>query len=232
MSAHPFASIVFCGCAAAIGWVYFGYPLVLGVGLLGGRKRFIRAGTTPLVSIIIPAHNEEAGIEAKLQNLLALDYPREEVEILVGSDGSSDRTQEIVERFAREGVGLISLPQHQGKSAIQNGLVAVASGEILVFTDADCILPAHALRCLIENFADPRVGLVTAHPKYIKIIYFMQVAVSAYDAVEAALVSPANSTTASRVEAYDDLCGHAERRRSGCCRRYPRKFRKRESLCQ
>jgi cellulose synthase/poly-beta-1,6-N-acetylglucosamine synthase-like glycosyltransferase len=161
------AASVFWTCLSVVAWVYFGYPLALKMGLLGRRKHFKRGDDTPSISVIIPAHNEESGIEAKLTNLLSLDYPRERVEILVGSDGSSDRTQEIVERFAGEGVGLISFPQQQGKSAIQNGLVAVASGSILVFTDADCLLPPNAFRCLVQNFADARVGLVTARPKYV-----------------------------------------------------------------
>ncbi len=160
------AALVFWTCLSVVAWVYFGYPFALKIGLLGRREHFKRGDSAPSISVIIPAHNEESGIEAKLRNLLALDYPRERVEILVGSDGSSDRTQEIVEKFAGEGVGLISFPQQQGKSAIQNGLVAVASGSILVFTDADCLLPPGAFRSLIENFADARVGLVTARPKY------------------------------------------------------------------
>lgn len=167
MTAHQVAGAAFFASAFVIAWVYFGYPLAIRVGLFGRRAQFRRAAITPTISIIIPAHNEEAGIEAKLRNLLALDYPRAQVEILVGSDGSSDRTQQIVERFASEGVGLISFPQQRGKSPIQNGLVAASSGEILVFTDADCLFPAHALRRLVENLADPRVGLVTAHPRYV-----------------------------------------------------------------
>jgi cellulose synthase/poly-beta-1,6-N-acetylglucosamine synthase-like glycosyltransferase len=160
------AALVFWTCLSVIAWVYFGYPLALKIGLLGRREHFRRGESTPSISVIIPAHNEESGIEAKLRNLLSLDYPRERMEILVGSDGSSDRTQEIVEQFAGEAVGLISFPEQQGKSAIQNGLVAVASGSILVFTDADCLLPPDAFRRLAQNFADVRVGLVTAHPKY------------------------------------------------------------------
>lgn len=167
MTAHPVAAAAFFASVCVMAWVYFGYPLALTAGLFGRRKQFGRAAITPTISVIIPAHNEEAGIEAKLRNLLALDYPRAQVEILVGSDGSFDRTQQIVKRFTSEGVGVIAFPQQQGKSAIQNALVAVSSGEILVFTDADCLLPAHAVRRLVENFADPHVGLVTAHPKYV-----------------------------------------------------------------
>lgn len=158
--------ILFCASLAAIAYVYFGYPLLLRLGAVGRRQSFRRAGAHPTVSIIVAAHNEEVAIEAKLRNLLALDYPGERVEILVGSDGSSDKTEDIVRQFAHESVGLISLPQQRGKSAMQNALVAAASGEILAFTDADCLLPSPALRLLVENFADPRVGLVTARPRY------------------------------------------------------------------
>ena len=118
------------------------------------------------ISVIVAAHNEEANIEAKLRNLFALDYPRELVEVLIGSDGSSDRTEEIVAAFRHEGVGLISFPKQQGKSAMQNGLVAAASGELLVFTDADCLMSRESLGLLIEHFADARVGLVTARASF------------------------------------------------------------------
>jgi len=159
--------IVFYICLAAIVWVYFGYPLVLRLGVLGRCKPVAHGSDRPLVSVIIAARNEEPSIRAKLENVLASDYPRERIEILVGSDGSSDRTEEIVREFAAEGVGLISFPQQQGKSAIQNGLVAAASGTILVFTDADCTFSPGALGCIVGNFADASVGLVTGRPRYV-----------------------------------------------------------------
>jgi cellulose synthase/poly-beta-1,6-N-acetylglucosamine synthase-like glycosyltransferase len=149
-----------------VAYVYFGYPLLLKLNLLGRFRPWRRGNAQPLVSVIIPAHNEESVIEAKVRNLLALDYPPEQIEILIGSDGSSDATEEIVRRFANDGVGLLSFPQHRGKSAIQNGLVAASSGDILVFTDADCMLPSTALSHLVENFGDKRVGLVTGSPRY------------------------------------------------------------------
>lgn len=174
---HMLATILFWASLGLIAWVYFGYPLALKSGLLGYPNRSCLAnpsddaagetgGSWPELSVIIPAHNEEAGIEAKLRNLLDSDYQRERLEILVGSDGSSDRTQQIVERFRDAAVGLLSFPQHRGKSAIQNGLVEIASGSILVFTDADCLLPRDALRRLIAHFSDSRVGLVTGAPRY------------------------------------------------------------------
>jgi cellulose synthase/poly-beta-1,6-N-acetylglucosamine synthase-like glycosyltransferase len=162
--------ILFCASAAAVAYVYFGYPLLLRLGLLGRRKVLSPDAIDaeqPTISVIIAAHNEEAGIEAKLKNLLESSYPRERMEILVGSDGSSDSTEAIVRPLASEGVGVISFPQQQGKSAIQNRLVAAASGSILVFTDADCLLSPHALNQIVGHFRDPGVGLVTGRPAYL-----------------------------------------------------------------
>lgn len=163
---HDGAVILFYICLCTIAYVYAGYPLLLWFGLIGHRRSFLGTASHPLVSIIVAAHNEQSCIEDKLRNLLKLDYPRDQVEILIGSDGSSDRTEEIVGRFAREGVGLISFPQQHGKSAMQNSLVAHASGTVLVFTDADCLLPPLALAHMVEHFADARVGLVTACPRF------------------------------------------------------------------
>jgi len=158
--------LLFWFCAAVIAYIYLGYPLALRLGLLGPRTAALTSPIRPLISVIVAAHNEETVIGLKLKNLLASDYPRDRTEILIGSDGSSDRTEEIVRPFAAEGVGLISFPQQQGKSAMQNGLVAAASGSILVFTDADCLFAPGALARIIDHFADPRVGLVTGRPCY------------------------------------------------------------------
>jgi len=159
--------ILFWVCAALIGYVYFGYPLLLATGLLGRPREIHRAASEPLVSFIVAAHNEESAIADKLRNVLASDFPRRQMEVLIGSDGSSDRTEEIVRKFRADGVGLISFPQQQGKSAMQNRLVAAASGEVLVFTDADSLLAPDSLGLLLENFADPGVGIVTSHPRYL-----------------------------------------------------------------
>src|SRR5438093_13489153 len=88
-------------------YVYFGYPLLLSSGLLGRRRPIRKKETFPSVSIVIPAHNEESVIEAKLRNLLSLDYPSDKLEILVGSDVSTDRTEELVRRFPADRVRLV-----------------------------------------------------------------------------------------------------------------------------
>lgn len=152
--------------AFLIAWVYFGYPLLLWLGAFGSRRSFRRGTDLPSLSIIVPAHNEESIISVKLRNLLAADYPRELVEILIGSDGSSDKTEDLVRQFVNDGVGLLSFPQQHGKSAIQNALVTASSGEILIFTDADCLFSQTALREMAAHFSDPRIGLITASPTY------------------------------------------------------------------
>jgi len=158
--------IFFWFCVAVPIYVYLGYPLALRLGWLGHRTAALTSHMRPPISIIVAAHNEESVIELKLKNLLASDYPRGRTEILIGSDGSSDRTEEIARPFAAEGVGLISFPQQQGKSAMQNGLVAAASGSILMFTDADCFFAPGALAHIVEHFADPQVGLVAGRPSF------------------------------------------------------------------
>jgi glycosyltransferase involved in cell wall biosynthesis len=161
------ALFVFAASLLLTVYVYFGYPLLLWVATFGSRHNFSGPHSEPLVSIVVAAHNEESCIEQKIRNLIALNYTRAKIEILIGSDGSSDRTEAIVNRFADEGVTLVSFPHQRGKSAMQNGLVALASGEILVCTDADCLVPPSALSHLIERLADPRVGLVTAFPRFV-----------------------------------------------------------------
>jgi cellulose synthase/poly-beta-1,6-N-acetylglucosamine synthase-like glycosyltransferase len=154
-------TLLFWLCIAVILYVYAGYPVLLASGLLGRCRRIRREGWEPFVSVIVPARNEERSIAGKLENLLALDYPRQKLEILVGNDASSDGTASLVRGFENPAIHLIDCQNRQGKSAMQNLLVARAQGEILAFTDADCLLPSSALRRIVENMADPRVGLAT-----------------------------------------------------------------------
>ena len=142
----------------SIGYVYFGYPLLLITGLLGRRRPVLKGSLTPTLSVIIPAHNEESVIEKKIQNVLALDYPRDRVEIRSGERRFGRPDGGYCSPLRGEGVRLLAHPEQRGKSAIQNELVAQSSGEILVFTDADCLLSRDAVSRVVENFADPRVG--------------------------------------------------------------------------
>jgi glycosyltransferase involved in cell wall biosynthesis len=111
------------------------------------------------VSIVIAARNEADKIRHKIDSTLALDYPEERLEVLIASDASDDATDEIVREYAGRGVRLVRAPQRKGKEHAQGLAISVATGEILVFTDAATILAANALQPLMENFADA-VGAV------------------------------------------------------------------------
>src|ERR1043166_960157 len=161
------AEIVFWLSAAALGYTYAGYPLLL---LLMSRLRsreVKRAAFESSVSVIVTAYNEERDLAAKLENTLALDYPRELLEIIVASDCSSDRTDEIVRDFSERGVGLVRPSQRRGKTAAQNMAVAVASGEIILFSDATTLYEPNVLRVMMPSFADPTVGCVAGRLIYV-----------------------------------------------------------------
>ncbi len=142
------------------------YPLVLGVlAAAFGRRSRSEERHVPEVSVVIPAYNEEAVIARKIENTLALDYPREKLEILVASE-SNDATDAIVGRYAERGVTLVSSPVRKGKVANVNRAIPRSRGEILLLTDANAILRPDALRKIVRHFADPRIGSVSGRLVY------------------------------------------------------------------
>ncbi|WP_277053084.1 glycosyltransferase family 2 protein [Zestomonas thermotolerans] len=159
------AEFVFWLCLFLPLFVYLGYPALLAVCALFRRDDAPTAPTElPRVSIIVAAYNEERNIEAKLCSLLESDYPRERRQIIVASDGSSDATVALARQFARaqgqdEDLQVLDLPRG-GKASALNAAVAVADGEILVFSDADILWGRDTLRELVMPFNDPRVGAV------------------------------------------------------------------------
>src|SRR5215468_9730712 len=160
------AQVVFITAIAVMTFIYVGYPaLMLALSFLF-RRPVRRADITPRVSVIIAAYNEELDIEAKLKNTLALDYPRERMEIIVASDCSTDRTDEIVRSFRMQGVILYRQPDRFGKTVAQNRAVEVSSGEILVFSDATTMYEPDAIRKIVRSFADPEVGCVAGQLIY------------------------------------------------------------------
>lgn len=159
---------VFWSAAGLLLYTYVGFPLLLALrALLRPRPVGRRGDYTPPVSIIIAAYNEASVIAEKLANTLALNYPPERLEILVASDGSSDGTNEIVAQIARTtpNVRLFALPR-QGKNRTLNAVVPEATGEVLVFSDADSMLTPDALRQLVTPLADPSVGGVGGDYQY------------------------------------------------------------------
>lgn len=149
-------------------YVYLGYPLlVLLLGLLNSRP--VRRGPfTPSVTVVIAAYNEEAVIVETVRNKLAQNYPQELLDVLVVSDASSDRTEERVAAINDPRVRLLCQDPRAGKTSALNLAVAEARGDIVVFSDANSIYHADALRCLAENFADPVVGYVTGKMIYVE----------------------------------------------------------------
>ena len=154
------AAAVFWTAIGLIVYVYAGYPALVFV-LAHLRPRPVRAAPhLPSVSFIIAAYNEEAAIAAKLDNTLALDYPADRLEVIVASDGSRDRTEDVVRGRAGERVRLLALEGRNGKTIAQNRAVEIARGEILVFSDATTVYRADTVRALVAPFADPEVGCV------------------------------------------------------------------------
>jgi len=155
------AKSLFWGSLGALAWTHVGYPAAAALAARMGGRPVRKGGGTPRVSVVVAAHDEQAVIERRLENLLGLDYPEELVEILVASDASTDGTDELVEAVAtREPrVRLVRAPRG-GKVAAQNLAVREADGEVLAFSDANAVWAAPALRRLVRNFADPEVAYV------------------------------------------------------------------------
>jgi cellulose synthase/poly-beta-1,6-N-acetylglucosamine synthase-like glycosyltransferase len=125
-----------------------------------------RADITPPVTYLITAYNEERNIAAKLEQTLSLDYPRDRLEIIVASDGSTDRTDDIVRGFADSGVRLVRVEGRVGKTEVQNQAVRQANGEIIIFSDATTRYEKSAVRKIVRNYADPTVGAVSGRYEY------------------------------------------------------------------
>lgn len=161
------AILVFWLCVTLLIYVYVGYPSILAiiVGLLPKRKP--AQGYYPSLSILIAAYNEEASIARKIEQTLALDYPKDKLEILVLSDGSTDRTDEIVKSFHEHPVRLLRIDDRQGKTHAQNEGVKAASGDILVFSDATTLYQREALLQLAANYKNPKVGAVSGRYEYV-----------------------------------------------------------------
>jgi cellulose synthase/poly-beta-1,6-N-acetylglucosamine synthase-like glycosyltransferase len=132
------------------------------------RRGWVKEETFPRVSIIISAYNEEAVIAQKVENALSLDYPKDRLDIIVSSDGSTDRTNSIVSAVKDSRVVLFAFEERVGKTACLNRVVPGASGDIVLFTDANSMFPKDLLKNFVKNFADPTIGLVTGWTKYQK----------------------------------------------------------------
>lgn len=148
-------------------YIYIGYP---GLSLVFARikeKPIIKDDNFfPSVTLIISAFNEEKVIEEKLHNTLKIDYPKSKLEVLVVSDGSTDKTNDITRQFKHYGIKLVEYKMNRGKTACQNDTAKLASGEILVFSDANAIYLEDSIKKLVRNFKDPKIGCVCGELRY------------------------------------------------------------------
>lgn len=159
--------IVLWSSLGILAYIYAGYPLmVIAVSRFLGQP-IDRGDATPSVTVIITAYNEALGIEAKIANVLTLDYPPDRFDIIVASDASDDDTDRLVQGLNNPRVRLLRIEGRLGKTACQNAAAATARGEILVFTDATTAIAANALRSMVGNFKDPAVGCVAGRLTYV-----------------------------------------------------------------
>jgi cellulose synthase/poly-beta-1,6-N-acetylglucosamine synthase-like glycosyltransferase len=153
--------VLFWISAVCVFYVYLGYPMLLVVWRRVASRPVGKADYEPAVSIVIAAHNERDRLERKLENCLALDYPRRKLQIIVSLDGPTDGSEFQVWKYASRGVELVHSREHSGKAAALNRALRRATGEVVVFADARQTFNAKAIRELTANFADEGVGAVT-----------------------------------------------------------------------
>jgi cellulose synthase/poly-beta-1,6-N-acetylglucosamine synthase-like glycosyltransferase len=157
---------IFVLASALVGYTYVLFPALV---LLRARLRprpHRSAPITPPVSVIVAARNEARSIDAKLANLLTLDYPQDRLQVVVAADGCDDGTDAAASAYGDGRVRVLSLPR-VGKASALNAAVGVATGEILVFSDANSLYARDALRALVAPFADPDVGAVAGDQRYV-----------------------------------------------------------------
>jgi hypothetical protein len=169
MTSSSLCQLVVWTIIALVAYVYVGYPTLL--YLAARLRRETPSGAThhitPTVSLVIAARNEEAVLRQKLQNTLALSYPKTKLEVTVVSDGSTDATTSIARGFGHAGVHLLQMPENRGKASAQNRAVQVARGDILIFTDAEVCLAHDAIRQVVRHFHSQTVGCVVGRVRYV-----------------------------------------------------------------
>lgn len=160
-------NLIFVSSLAVLFYVYIGYPIFV---YLVGRlfpKPVKRSLFTPKVTIIITAYNEEKDIRAKIENTLLIEYPKEKLEIIIASDGSTDQTDSIVCEFSQQNVQLFRQEGRVGKTFTQNKAIEQATGEIILFSDATTMYQPTVLEAMLPNFADQSVGCVAGKLVYV-----------------------------------------------------------------
>lgn len=158
---------LFWGSLLAVLYTYLGYPAILWIlSRVRGRKKVLPEGSyRPSVTLVIAARNEEKRILKKLENTLGIDYPKDLLQVIVASDASTDRTDDIVRAHADRGITLVRAPGRRGKEFAQRCAMDKATGEILVFSDVDTMIETGGIARIVSNFSDPTVGCVSSEDR-------------------------------------------------------------------
>jgi cellulose synthase/poly-beta-1,6-N-acetylglucosamine synthase-like glycosyltransferase len=154
------AVIVFWASLLFVAYAYLGYPALLALRRRLKARPARRGPATPSITVVIAARDEGARLLGKLENIRALDYPRDDLDVVIALDGDDGSAADL-RALAATGVRVVVLPEHRGKAAALNAAVAEARGEIVVFADVRQRIAPDALRALVAPFADPEVGVVT-----------------------------------------------------------------------
>jgi len=161
------AEIIFWLTLGIIFYTYFGYPLFILLLSLFINHEIKKGEIEPNITVLITAYNEEKNIVAKLENTLSLDYPKEKLEIIVASDASEDKTDQIVREFSGRGVILHRVEGRVGKTETQNQTVKIAKGDIVIFSDATTKYKKDAIRKIVRNYDDSSIGAVSGRYEYV-----------------------------------------------------------------
>jgi cellulose synthase/poly-beta-1,6-N-acetylglucosamine synthase-like glycosyltransferase len=161
---YTIAFVVFWGCAALVVYTYIVYPVLLvTLGVLRrapAAPRELNDAALPSVSVLVVAHNEESVIRERIDNLLALEYPKDKLELVITSNSSCDRTADIVNEYSGRGIQLIAFTERTGKSAVLDAVIPRLKGSIAVLSDANTMMEPPAVRRLVRWFQNPKVGVV------------------------------------------------------------------------
>jgi len=163
------SKLIFWFSLIMIFYTYIGYPILITLlAKFRKEKPLPELSEYPTVSIIISVFNEEDAIQRKIENCFEIEYPKEKLEILVGSDGSTDKTNDIIEKYSHKGLRYLINEKRRGKPYVINRLVKASLSEILFFTDARQLVEKDALLKLVRNFQDKKIGCVSGELIYLK----------------------------------------------------------------
>ena len=142
-------------------YTFLGYPLFLYFLSFFMKNKLHRGVEELTITIVIPVHNEQSTIRAKIQNCLEIDYPRQQVHLVVVSDCSTDNTEKIVKTFDPQRVSFLAMPFRGGKVAAQNYALNYCDSDIIIFTDVAISTSPESIRLIVQNFSDPNIGAVS-----------------------------------------------------------------------